>query len=277
MRRRADRGLTSLLWPMLAFIAFGMARVVAPVSLIGLLFDHPWVFAAVSFAVVLAGAALLFVRPIETRVASLLVPSRLPTAAEEARMRGAFEAIGERAGMRTDGLIPRVQDASEMNASAGAANMVFVTEGALRRDEAEFEALIAHELGHHRGLHPIGTTMVWWLSLPGEALAAVYRALRRLALRLTHRARPVAVVVQLVLVVWQFSVMWMHYLAELLALRAARLSEYAADRAAADWGYGDALARLLSTVPDDDDPGRLARLRATHPPTARRIERLAAR
>jgi Zn-dependent protease with chaperone function len=119
--------------------------------------------------------------------------------------------------------------------------------------------------------------MVWWLSLPGEALAAVYRALRRLAMRLTRRARPVALVVQVLLIAWQFSVMWIHYLAELLALRAARLSEYAADRAASDWGYGEALARLLGSVPDDGDPGRLARLRATHPPTASRIERLAAR
>ena len=43
------------------------------------------------------------------------------------------------------------------------------------------EALLAHELGHHRGMHPIVTAMVWWLSLPGEALAWAYRADRAAA------------------------------------------------------------------------------------------------
>jgi Zn-dependent protease with chaperone function len=119
--------------------------------------------------------------------------------------------------------------------------------------------------------------MVWWLSIPGEALAAVYRALRRLALRLTHRVRPLAVVVQVVLIAWQVSVMWIYYVADLLSLRAARVSEFAADGAAADWGYGDDLARLYASIPEAEPAGRLARLRADHPPTDQRIERLEAR
>jgi Zn-dependent protease with chaperone function len=154
---------------------------------------------------------------------------------------------------------------------------VFVTDRALRQDDADLEAVLAHELGHHRGLHPIATTMVWWLSLPGEALAAVYRALRRVAMRLTHRVRPLAVAVQVVALVWQASVMWIYYVAELLSLRAARLSEFAADRAAADWGYGERLAQVLARMAEPPQESRLARLRATHPPTAARVERLATR
>jgi heat shock protein HtpX/STE24 endopeptidase len=275
--RRLDRGALALVWPLIGFIAFGMARVVAPVSLIGLVFHHPVVFALVSAVVVVAGAGLLFVRPIELRVANFLVPSRLPSDEEYDRLRGILAGIGARAGIDTGRLMPRVQDTGELNASAGAAHMLFVTDRALRQADADLAAVLAHEVGHHRGLHPIATTMVWWLSLPGEALAAAYRALRQVAMRLTGRVRPLAVVVQVAVIVWQASVMWVYYLAELLSRRAARVSEFAADRAAAEWGYGDQLARLLATMAEPPQESRLARLLATHPPTAARVERLAAR
>lgn len=277
MRRRIDRGALAQLWPFLAFIAFGMTRVVAPVSLIGLVFHHPWVFALVSVAVVIGGAALLFIEPIELRVAGVLAPSRAPTGDESRRLRRMLDDIGTRAGIDTGRLTPRVQETGEVNASAGAAHMVFVTDRALRQDDADLEALLAHELGHHRGLHPIATTMVWWLSLPGAALSAVYRALRRLALRLTHRVGPLAVVVEVLILIWQGSVMWLEWVAQLLSFRAARLSEFAADRAAADWGYGDRLARLLASMPEAPVESRLARLRADHPPIASRVEALEAR
>ena len=275
MSRRLDRGALALVLPLLGFIAFGVTRVTAPVSVIGLLFDHPGVFALVSIAVAVGGAALLAIRPIELRVAGVLAPSRAPTAQEEGRLRDALGSVGDRAGLDTNTLVTRVQDTGSLNASAGAYRMLFVTDGALRRGDAELEAVLAHELGHHRGLHPVATTMVWWLSLPGEALAAVYRGLRRLALRLTHRVRPLAVVVQVLLIVWQVSVMWIYYAADLLAQRAARVSEFAADRAAADWGYGGDLARLYASIGEAEPNGRLARLRADHPPIAQRIERLA--
>jgi Zn-dependent protease with chaperone function len=275
MSRRLDRGALSLVLPLLGFIAFGAARVVAPVSLIGLLFDHPWDFALVSLVVVFAGAALLAIRPVELRVADWLAPSRAPTADEERRLRHALKDIGARAGLDTDGLVTRVQDTGSINASAGAYRLLFVTDAALRRSDDQLEAVLAHELGHHRGLHPVVTTVVWWLSLPGEVLAAIYRALRRLALRLTHRVRPLAVAVQVLLIAWQISVMWIYYVADLLAQRAARVSEFAADKAAANWGYGTDLARLYASIPDAEPAGRVARLRADHPPMAQRIARLA--
>ena len=276
MSRRVDRTLPALTLALVGFIAFGIARVVAPVSLVGIVFDHPAVFAVVSLALVVGGAALLAIRPVELRVANVLAPSRAPTALEEERLRRALANIGERAGLDTDTFVLRVQDTGELNASAGAWRMLFVTDVALRSGDPELEAVLAHELGHHRGLHPIATTVVWWLSLPGEALAAVYHALRRLALRLTYRVRPLAIVVQVLLIAWQVSVMWIYYVAELLSLRAARVSEFAADRAAADWGYGDDLARLFASMGEAEPAGRLARLRADHPPISQRIDRLAA-
>ena len=54
-----------------------------------------------------------------------------------------------------------------------------MTTGALELPDEQLEAILAHELGHHRGLHPVMTAIVWWLSLPGVALAAIYRLMRR--------------------------------------------------------------------------------------------------
>ena len=76
------------------------------------------------------------------------------------------------------------------------------------------------------------------------------------------------------LLVWQVAVMWVFYAGRLLARWAARVSEYAADRAAADWGYGEQLAAPYAAVGDEQPAGRLERLLLEHPPMPRRIERL---
>ena len=70
--------------------------------------------------------------------------------------------------------------------------------------------------------------------------------------------------------------MWVFYVGELLAMRAARVSEYEADGAAARWGYASALASTYSDLAarQGEPPGRLARLMADHPPLPERIERL---
>jgi Zn-dependent protease with chaperone function len=270
--RRPDRALAALLLPLLAFVAFGVARVDAPVSLIGLLFDEPASFALAATVLSLGGAALLFVRPIELRVAGLFAEAREPTREEEERLRRLLGRLAQRSGIDTSGLVLRVQESGHLNAAAGAVRLLFVTDAALRRGDDELEALLAHELGHHRGLHPLATTVVWWLSLPGELLAAVYRALRRLAAGL--RVRPLVLLVQLLLLVWQVAVMWLYYVGKLLAQWAARMSEYVADRAAADWGYGEHLVALYREVGDGVPAGRWARLLAEHPPMPARIERI---
>jgi Zn-dependent protease with chaperone function len=260
--------------PLLAFVVFGALRVTAPVTLIGLAFEEPLEAALAGVTIGVAGAALLWVPPIERRVGRWLAPSREPTLAERERLAPMIRRIGERAGIRTDRLILRVQEAHEMNASAGAVHHVFLTTGALRRDDADLEALLAHELGHHRGLIPVATALIWWLSLPGLALAAVYKGLRALAARLTGRVRPLAFLVQILIVIWQVSVMWLYFIAQLLAMRAARVSEYVADRYAARWGYGDRLASLLASIDTSPPAGLIARLTETHPPTELRVERL---
>ena len=274
LNRRPDRGLVVLLLPYLAFIAFGVARIDAPVSLIGLLFDEPLGFAIAATAVALGGTALLCTPAAERRVARLFVEARDPAPPEQERLGPLLDRLGARAGMDARRFDVRVQETGELNAAAGGLRTLFVTTAALRRSDAELEALLAHELGHHRALHPVGTLVLWWLSIPGEVLEAVYRALRGLAQRLTGRVRPLALLVQLLLVVWQVAVMWVFYVGRLLARWASRVSEYAADRSAAAWGYGPQLAALYADVGDVEPQSRLERLLLEHPPMPERIDRL---
>jgi Zn-dependent protease with chaperone function len=281
MSRRPDRTTPALVLTLLLFVAFGMARVAAPVSALGLVFHHPLGFAIVAAATSLVGAVLLLVRPVELGVAGWLAgPTRLPSDGELERLAPMLERIGERTGIDPRKLILRIQDDGGVNASAGAGHLMFVTSGALRLPDEQLEAILAHEFGHHRGLHPVASLVVWWLSLPGVALAAVYRVLRRLVAaigaRLGTLGRLLAVPVLVVLIVWQVAVMWLFYVADLLSKRADRLSEFSADGAAARWGYGPQLARALEAAAgqEDEATGRVARLLADHPPVGARVERL---
>ena len=281
MSRRPGRTSLALVLPALAFIAFGAARVVAPVGLLGLVFDHPGGFAVAAAVTSLAGAVLLLIRPVELAVARVIAgPAREPTEAERRELEPVLERLGARAGIDTRRLIVRIQEGPEVNASAGAGHLLFVTSGMLGLGGERLEAVLAHELGHHRGLHPLLTMLIWWLSLPGVALAAVYALLRRgvsaVAGRLGGAGRVVGVPLLVLLWIWQLTVMWIYWLGDLLAQRAARVSEYEADDAAAGWGYGPALVAGLEAAGAHgvEPEGRLARLRADHPPLADRIERL---
>src|SRR3954447_14803127 len=269
MSRRPDRTTPALLLTLLLFVAFGMARVAAPVSGLGLAFHQPVGFAVAAAVSSLAGAALLLVRPVELKVSGWIAgPTRLPSAGELERLEPMLERVGARAGIDPRKLILRVQEDGRVNASAGASHLMFVTTGALRLPEEQLEAIVAHELGHHRGFHPVAAMVVWWLSLPGVALAAVYGCLRRLVARLGARlgavGRLVAVPVVIVLVLWQVSVMWLFYVANLFSRRVDRLSELSADGAAARWGYGPQLADALESASgqEDEEAGRIERLMA---------------
>ena len=196
MRRRPDRALLLLAPPLLLFLAFGAARVDAPVSLIGLLFDRPVDFALAATAVVFGGAVLMFVPPIERRIAGVFAPSREPAPEERERLERLLGELGQRSRIKTGRLILRDPGQRAAQRRRGGGASALRQRAAMRLPDPELEALLAHELGHHRGMHPIVTAVVWWLSLPGEALAWAYRALRGVVLRLSHRVRVLAIAAQ---------------------------------------------------------------------------------
>ena len=281
MARRPGRTTVATTVAFLAFLVFGMVRVAAPVSALGVVFDEPLGFGVFAAGVALAGSALLFVRPLELAVGrSLVGTARAPSDAEAGRLSSLLRQVAGHAGIDAGRLIVRVQDDPGMNASAGASHLLFVTSGALALPDRDLEAIVAHELGHHRGLHPVLGAVVWWLRLPGAALGAVYGFLRRgvarIGARMGRLGPVVAVPVLLLLIVWQVTVMWLFYAGELLAMRAARLSEYEADAAAARWGYAGALASAYAALArrELEPEGRWARLTAEHPPLPERIKRL---
>jgi Zn-dependent protease with chaperone function len=258
-----------------------MARVAAPASGLGLVFDEPLGFAVVAAVTSLLGAVLLFVRPVELAVGRLVAgQSRQPTAEESERLMRLLSAVAERGGSHPGRLIVHVEDTPGVNAAAGAGHLMFVTTGALALPDDRLEAVLAHELGHHRGLHPILTAVMWWLRIPGVLLNKVYLFLRR-AVALSGGmfgalGRVLAVPLLLLLTIWQVAVMWVFYLGELLAMRAARVAEFEADEAAASWGYAEPLAQTLEDLAAhaDEPTGRLAQLMADHPPLEVRVERL---
>jgi Zn-dependent protease with chaperone function len=279
--RRPGRTSLALALAALVFIVYGAARVAAPTGALGFLFDEPIGFAAVAAATALIGAVLLMVPRIQIALAGPIAgPSRLPTDAEWSRLKPMFGRLAEHAGFDPGDLMVRVQDEPNINASAGAGHLLFVTRGALALEDERLEAILAHELGHHRGLHPLLTMVVWWLSLPGVALAGVYGFLRRtiggLASRFGGLGRLLGVPLLLLLIVWQVAVMWLYYVGDLLAQRAARVSEFEADATAARWGYARPLAAALESAGghEIEPEGTLARLRADHPPLEERLRRL---
>src|SRR5688572_27742277 len=99
LSRRPDRGLVVLLLPYLAFVAFGIAPIDAPVSLIGLLCDEPLGFAIAATVVAVGGTALLCAPAAERRIARLFVDARDPTPDEHERLAPLLDRLGERSGM----------------------------------------------------------------------------------------------------------------------------------------------------------------------------------
>jgi Zn-dependent protease with chaperone function len=279
MARRLGRTTLALVIPLLLFVLFGMVRVVAPVSALGLVFDEPLGFALFAAASSLVGTVLLFVRPLERAVAGLLGgPIRPPSPAERNRLERLLKRVGARARIDPARLIVRIQEQPGANAAAGAAHILYVTTGALKLPDEQLEAVLAHELGHHRGLHPVLGALVWWLRLPGVALAAVYRGLRRTVAAVGERlgtiGRVLAVPLLVLLLVWQVAVMWLFYVGELLGMWAARMSEYDADAAAARWGYAGHLSSAYAVLAahEVEPSNRLRRLMADHPPLPARIK-----
>jgi Zn-dependent protease with chaperone function len=279
--RRPGRTALALAPPLLLFVAFGVARVTAPVSALGLLFDDPRDFAIAAALTSILGALLLMSRPVELMVSRVIAGATSePDPSQRERLERLLATVSICARVDPERLVVRVQDHIGVNASAGAGHLLFVTRGALALPDDRLEAILAHELGHHRGLHPLLAAVIWWLRLPGAGLAAVYRLLRRAVGRLGERlgrlGRLLAIPLVILLLVWQVVVMWLFYVAELLAMRAVRISEYEADAAAASWGYA---VPLISTYRElisreSEPPGRLARLMADHPPLPKRIVRL---
>lgn len=255
-----------------------------------------------------AGAGLVLLRPVESRFARLLFRVRRPTGRELERLRPAWRRACGRAGIDPAAFTLRVEDRDVLNAFALGAHFVAVTRRALDLPDELLEAVLGHELGHHRDLHPVAAILGWWYLLPFSLLSvllrrvgAVTRAFWRGFVALRERTRqtsdgrplegPLGLVVVLavlgalvvvgalllVLLCAVWLPLWLVTSASrLLSAALSRASEYAADRHAAGLGYGAGLVRVLELFETDERhrPRRrwLAARLASHPSCRARIQ-----
>ena len=84
--RRVTGTTLLLLVPLVPLVLFGVARAAAPFSVLGVLFDDPWNYVIVAAIVIVAGAVLMVLRPVERFSARALFRMRDPTAEESARV-----------------------------------------------------------------------------------------------------------------------------------------------------------------------------------------------
>ncbi|MDT0300961.1 M48 family metalloprotease [Streptomonospora wellingtoniae] len=246
----------------------------------------------------LSGALPLW-GPVENTIARLLFRFRPPSPQERQRIDALWAGVARRAGIDPAAYTLWVQDADDVNASAGAGRTVGVTRFALAElAPAHLEAVLAHELGHHLGGHPWARILVYWYSLPTRAVLRLAGLITRLLTRLysltigamlisrSRNTGTAAFVGCALLLVPAFCVL--PFLLPLVPLVVAapvdawfsRRGELYADRVAADLGYGPHLADLfqLWQAQGYDDghtqAGALERMMSSHPALHARLTAL---
>ena len=270
---------------------------------------EPVTVAILACAAWTASAVLVVARPVEAGLARLLYRSlRRPRPAELARITPALERVCRRAGADPGRYLLRVEEKRQVNAFALGGHVLAVTRVALELPDDMLEAVLAHEVGHHRHLHPLAIILGWWYLLPFEAgdrlvrtIRGITRWLARSFGRLSDRTGGLAggrapdgalgmlvlLVVLGVLVVAgtalvvALGVVWLPLtllvrLAKVLSAALSRAGEHAADRHAAELGYGAALIQVLALFLQVERsaprPRGMAALLRSHPSSQSRIE-----
>lgn len=230
----------------------------------------------------------LFYPPVERVFVRSFMGVRKPTARELRSLQPIWARVTASAGADAGAFILGVQDSPELNASAAAGRSVAVTAGALEQLEGRhLEAVLAHELGHHLGGHPIAALWNYWVALPGRFFNHLVRRLYgffNTILRIfSFRG-------------WLFSVAFVAIMGIALLLSApwlilvllvpvglaaaSRASEVAADKIAVQLGYGPAMVEVLEifdSLETESTGGphrRFAGWMATHPSAGNRIQRI---
>jgi Zn-dependent protease with chaperone function len=309
----AGRGITGTLVGMLAIVAVTWLLslvVVAPLAYgigVALTGDGPTAMVLGTVCWTLS-AGLLLLRGIEAFFAWLLFRVRRPDALELERIAPVWRQACHTAGVEPSAYTLRVEDSRLINAFALGARFVAVTRRALDLPDRLLEAVLAHELGHHRDLHPLAAALGWWYLMPFSLLSWLLRRVRRVTGVLSRAfsgigarigqvsgGRPLegalglvavlmilgtlvvagALLVVLLCVVW--LPLWLVTgMSRLLSAALSRAAEYAADRRATELGYGSSLIQVLEVFSLDERSrprrGLLALRLASHPTCQARID-----
>jgi Zn-dependent protease with chaperone function len=234
----------------------------------------------------LAGAVLLFIKPVQVIILTRAMGTRRPSRDERAVIDTAWRSVLQAARLPSDRYVLSVLPADELNAYACGGHLVVVTTLAidtLPRDE--LAGVLAHELSHHLGLHTVALTFTQWIGLPVMVLARVGFYLQNVATAATssfasHSAALTALGRSAAAILTAIS--WL-FLSGLIAANAignvsGRAAEFQADQRAVSLGFGAELSSALRRLIALGGGGRphtwRERLAATHPAALTRVARI---
>jgi Zn-dependent protease with chaperone function len=226
------------------------------------------------------GAGLAFIRPVEEWLGRAIFELRSPTPYEIETLQPLWNAVCEETEVDPSRYILKVENSPHPNALAAAGRLVAVTNGAIEQLPADMlQGILAHELGHHRDLHPVAALLTWWYLLPIGLLDWCLRVVVRTSAFILSFFRGWLILLLLFALLMLLLVRFLFFIpvktAYLIGLMMGRASEYRADRYATESGYGPGLLRALQLFLgrglDEDLPRGIARLYNSHPPLKKRI------
>ncbi|HEX6195009.1 MAG TPA: M48 family metalloprotease [Jiangellaceae bacterium] len=288
----------------IAKLVFGMPWLAYSAAVVGVL-AYP--IAGLSSTVLVlacwvASGALIFHSRFEALIATRLFGARPPSVREQAVLEPLWRQVARRAEIEPSSYRLWVEDTDQINASAAAGHIVTVTRYALTHLPPEhLAAVLAHELGHHRGGHAWSSLLMYWYSLPARLFTRAMIVASRVALGVFGAVvsfiveLPFLLMVAGLFLVGSFLVSLIGGVGVLVARLAdagnyvlpalivlallspvlspwfGRHAELGADRAAADLGYG---AELIEYLDDEQRAGMpvraemplRVRLLGSHPP-----------
>jgi Zn-dependent protease with chaperone function len=283
--RHLDGSALAALVPTLALLPVSLLALAAFWLPVQFVFPVPfWMFAGVYLALGL----LLFLRPAQQLLLRWLFGARRPTPYEMHRLRPVWDDVVRQAGFPRDRFVLAVVDNDELNAFACGGHVVATSTAALELlPDDELHGVLAHELGHHLGLHTAVLTISHWLSLPIVTLARIGFFFELVATALSdslgQRVPVLGAVGRVIGVLFQL-IAWVFLLTVMIARRIADWlsgsSEFAADRRAVAMGYGRHLVRALRRVQAIDrehgDEPAPPTLLGSHPSPTLRVARIEA-
>lgn len=278
--RKLESSAVSAFAPAFVILPFCLLALALIWLLVRLAWDIPFWMFALGYC---AGAALLFIRPIQGFVLTPLFGARRPSVDEHDLIAPLWRQIAQANHLPADRYILRVLPLDELNAYACGGHLVVVTTFAIEQlPRRELAGVLAHELSHHLGMHTVALTIRHWLSLPVVLLARIGFSLENVATAATNAfaadssaLTAVGRVISGVLTVASWPFVAALYLADSLGNVVGHRSEFQADRRVVRMGYGRnlsaALRRVITLGGGHRAVGWRARLAATHPPARTRV------
>lgn len=215
--------------------------------------------------------------------------SRLPTPEELNRLTPAWNDVLSRVGKGSDRRykLRVLDDPYHLNAFAGGGCVVMITTRALwTLPDDQLRSILAHELGHHAGMHPVVLLAQVWMYRPIAAFAwltgTVHNLLAQFSQSINSPIFFLLVLIILALRMLLYVLGIVVKIADLILLFFGRRAEYRADGMAVHLGYGNSLIAALLTI-EHEHPEELiqqrtgsllANLEKTHPPIAKRVQRI---